>query len=300
MSYVKSLIKQAAPSVYRRYVEHHNASLPLKVAQMLADTRKPVLLDEQEFGKLQTSYAQWWPSYNYGAYWNGLRAYERAISFLELDGLQEPGMNVLEVACGDGMLGPILSAYGHHVTLLDYQDWRDARALDQKFIQADLSQPIDLPDSSYDFIYSFNAFEHIPDPALAFNEIIRLLKPGGFVWLDFNPIYSSPLGLHAFSLKMPYPQFLFSEGTISSMIKTYGLYDLGQAVEELQPLNRWRVQQFRDLWKRHDCNVVTYKETTDHRHLEVVMNYPQAFRGRGLCLDDLTVSGIRVVLRKGS
>lgn len=298
ISGLKQWARETAPNLYRRYVEYHRASLPLKVSHALSDPRKPVTLSEAEFEELQRRYKQWWTQYVYGAYGTGRRAYERALSFLEFEPLREPGKDALEIACGDGMLGPVLSAYGHRVTLLDYQDWRDSRALGHKFIQADLSKPIALPDSSQDFIFSFNAFEHIPDPALAMNEMVRILRPGGFIWLDFNPLYASPLGLHAFSFKMPYPQFLFDKPLIEKKLKEFGLHDLDRNMETLQPLNQWKAGEFRKLWERQDCRVLNYEETIDNSHLDVVARFPQAFRGRGLRLEDITVSGLRVLVEK--
>lgn len=295
---LKQWAKKVSPNLYRRYVEHHKASLPLKVNTVLSDTRNPITLNEVEFDVLQGRYKQWWPQYDFDAFSTGRRAYERALSFLQLESLRKPGKNVLEIACGDGMSGTMVSAYGHQVTLLDYHDWRDSRALGHNFIQADLGKPIALPDSSYDFIFSFNAFEHIPDPKLAMDEMARILRPGGIIWLDFNPLYASPLGLHAFSFKMPYPQFLFSDAIIQSKLKALGLNDLGHEMEALQPLNRWRPKQFRDLWHRNDCNIIEYNETTDFSHLNLVLQYPQAFRGRNLSLDDLTIAGMRIILSK--
>ena len=298
ISSLKQWARKSAPNLYRRYVKHCRTDLPSKVSQVLSDARKPVTLCEAQFDELQRHYKQWWSTYNYGAWGTGRRAYERALSFLEFEPLRDPGKDALEIACGDGMLGPMLSAYGHRVTLLDYQDWRDSRAREHTFIQADLGKPIALPDSSKDFIFSFNAFEHIPDPALAMNEIIRILRPGGFIWLDFNPLYASPLGLHAFSFKMPYPQFLFDESLIEKKLREFGLNDLGQQMLTLQPLNKWKVDKFRALWERKNCKLRKYEETIDDSHLDIVVRFPQAFRGRGLSLEDLTVSGLRVIIEK--
>lgn len=298
ISSLKQWVREAAPSLYRRYVTHHRAKSLTTLSELLSDARAPVTLTEAEFDELQLRYKQWWPQYDFDAYSTGRRAYERALAFLKYEPLREPGKDILEVACGDGMSGTALSLYGHQVTLLDYQDWRDSRAHGQDFIQANLSKPIPLPNSSYDFIFSFNALEHIPDPALALNEMVRLLRPGGLIWLDFNPLYASPLGLHAFCFMMPYPQFLFSDQLIQAKLKTLGLNDLGREMDTLQPLNRWRPKQFREIWNRSDCKIIEYDETKDLSHLDLALKYPQAFRGRNLCVDDLTVSGMRILLRK--
>jgi SAM-dependent methyltransferase len=44
---------------------------------------------------------------------------------------------------------------------------------------------IPFPDQYFDFIYSTDVFEHLENPALVIDEIIRLLKPGGSIWLAF-------------------------------------------------------------------------------------------------------------------
>jgi len=128
--------------------------------------------------------------------------------------------------------------------------------------------------------------------------MVRILRPGGFIWIEFNPLYRSPLGLHAFSFKMPYPQFLFSEDLIRSKLKSIGLNDLGLVMDELQPLNRWSPQQFRNLWQRTDCEIKDYYENEDYSHLNVVLKYPQAFRGQNLSIDDITIAGMRILLQK--
>lgn len=298
VSAIKQFVRTMLPGAYSWHVRRYKANLPEKVKKALSDPRPPVTLSESDFDVLQRSYQQWWVSYDFDVYGNGRRAYERALSFLEFEPMREPGKNVLDIACGDGMLGAALSIYGHKTTLLDYQDWRDCRAKGLNFIQADLGASIPLPDSSFDFICSFNAFEHIPDPAIAMNEMLRILRPGGFIWLDFNPLYASPLGLHAFSFKMPYPQFLFDTSLIEKKLEELGLNDLGREMSALQPLNRWKVAEFKQLWDRQDCRVLKFKETLDYSHLNIIVQFPQAFRGRGLTLDDLTVSGLFVLIEK--
>jgi hypothetical protein len=68
----------------------------------------------------------------------------------------------------------------------------------------------------------------------------------------------------------------------------------------LQPLNRWRVAQFRELWRRSGCEVESCLEPRDERFIGIVERYPAAFQGRGLTIDDLAVHGTQVVLRRPS
>lgn len=297
---LKGYVRRGSPSMYRWYLKYIGTKRHIsQITEILNDPRPPTTLDCDLFSDLQDSYNQWYPDYKFDHYSTCRRAYERAIAFLEnIESLRTPGKYILDLACGDGMSGTVLTVYGHSVTLLDYQDWRDQRASTTPFIQATLAQPIPIDSASFDFIFSFNAFEHIPDPALALNEAVRILRPGGYIWLDFNPLYCSPLGLHAFRFRMPYPQFLFSEDIIQTKLKELGVHDLGSEQTDLQPLNRWRVSQFERIWNREDCEIISIKRTVDARHLTLVTKYPQAFRGRNLTIEDLTTSGIFVLLHK--
>jgi len=48
----------------------------------------------------------------------------------------------------------------------------------------------------YDLIYSVNAFEHIHDLEVVFRRMFGALKPGGYLFTLFGPIWSSDVGHH--------------------------------------------------------------------------------------------------------
>jgi SAM-dependent methyltransferase len=71
----------------------------------------------------------------------------------------------------------------------------------------------------FDFTYSINSFEHIPNPALAFDEMMRVLKPGGIVYIQFDPIWASPFGHHLpHLLHDPWMHLINQQGDVHRLI----------------------------------------------------------------------------------
>jgi len=107
----------------------------------------------------------------------------------------EPGMHVLDLACGHGRIANRLAALGCHVTGLDatplFLDLarRDAAAqgLTVEYVQGDMRE---LPwVGRFDRVVNwFTAFGYFDDPGnrQVLAQIARVLKPGGRVVFDLN------------------------------------------------------------------------------------------------------------------
>ena len=50
--------------------------------------------------------------------------------------------------------------------------------------------------NSFDIVFSIAALEHIPSPADCLREVCRVLRPGGYFFSTFGPIWSGPIGNH--------------------------------------------------------------------------------------------------------
>jgi len=293
-------IKDILRSALRRWEEHRFRRLKSRAAQVLGSPIPPICLDSEEvFSVLQSRFAPL-PDYGYDALNCWKRGVERVQGILEeLPSFREPGKGVFEAGCGDGMTGAAFAGYGHSVVLADAEDWRESRARDLEFRQCDLCQSIPLPDGSFDLVYSFNTFEHLSHPDRTLKELVRLCVPGGCVYLDFGPLYWAPFGLHAHrTFNMPYPQMLFTKEFIDRKLRDLGIRDLGKNRSALQAVNGWRLERYERLWRECGCEIVQMGRRTVHRYLEIILEYPQAFHGRGLNVDDLTVYALHVVLRK--
>jgi SAM-dependent methyltransferase len=253
---------------------------------------------EEAFDLLQSTYSG--PGeYGYGFTENWLRGSERSRQLVRAVPGLGSGSRTLEVACGDGMTSVVLATLGVQVETTDLQDWRDARAQHLAFTACDLGKADSFPAGPFDLVFSYNAFEHFPDPARALSLMVHATKPGGWLFFEFGPLYAGPWGLHAYRmLRMPYPQFLFSEEFWRSKIQAMGVTDLGQSLDDLQPLNKWTFAQFDALWAASGCEILSKQNYTVHDHLDIVLRYPESFQGRGLSLAELTTQGVCVLLRK--
>jgi hypothetical protein len=97
---------------------------------------------------------------------------------------------------------------------------------------------------------------------------------------------------------MRYPQFLFSEQFIHRKLDELGIWDLERKRTKLQYLNRWRVRQVDELWRRGDCQIVSRNLSTEKCGLCLVFRFPKSFRSRGLTLEDVAAFGYSVVIRR--
>jgi ubiquinone/menaquinone biosynthesis C-methylase UbiE len=281
--------------------ERYQGSRKKRINRILNESEVPsVERSEEVFDLLQSQY----PStrevgYQYDSISLFRRASNRALDLLALEGVAETTKQILDVGAGDAVLGVLLNAFGHDVTLADQEDWRAPMAIDIPWVKTDVCEKLPFDNETFDLVVSYNSFEHFPRPDKALRECVRVLKPGGKVYINFNPLYCSPWGLHAYrSLYMPYSQFLFSKDFILKKLLDLGIQDLGKKRAKLQFVNQWTSEAFNNLWVNSGCEVEVNEWHEDCGYLDLVLKYPESFRGRGLKYQDLVRSGNVVVLCK--
>jgi SAM-dependent methyltransferase len=213
--------------------------------------------------------------------------------------LQKTGLSMLDAGCGDGMTGLAFASYGYKVELIDFEDWRDPRAKSIPFKNSSLSHELPYDSNSFDLVCSFNTFEHLERPKNSFEELLRVCKHGGIIYLAFGPLYNSPWGLHVYrTLYMPYPQFLFSKNFLEKKLKVLGILDLGRKRNSIQPLNKWKDSDFMELWKSSKVTVLNMSALSDFSHLAFILKYNKAFSGRKLTLKNVTTQALYATLMK--
>lgn len=107
-----------------------------------------------------------------------------------------PDMQVLDVACGPGIVACAAAPSARHVTGIDLTPAMIAQARDRQRkgghdnITWQVGNATCLPfeDGRFDVVLTRYSFHHIPDPAAALREMTRICRPGGrVVVIDATP-----------------------------------------------------------------------------------------------------------------
>lgn len=211
------------------------------------------------------------------------------------------GADVLELGCGDGLICALMNERGSRSVAIDLDDALfDKYAIDRgvKYMTMDATQ-MTLADNSFDFIFSFNGFEHFNDPVAVYKECRRVLKPGGIIYFQFNPLYYSPFGYHAYkSIAIPYLQILFSQIDFTKFAKDNNRPDI---VTNPAFLNKKPSGYFRELFLNKifdNCRVLFYEEEKNSYFVDFIRKYPSCFKKEKAEFEDFITSGIRIWLKR--
>jgi ubiquinone/menaquinone biosynthesis C-methylase UbiE len=107
------------------------------------------------------------------------------------------GVKVLDAGCGTGQLAIFLSATHRQVVGADFSfnSLRQGNQFKKKwqlssvdFVQMDLLQEA-IREQSFDFIFCNGVLHHTGDPYRGFQNLCRLLKPGGFITIGLYNSY---------------------------------------------------------------------------------------------------------------
>lgn len=201
----------------------------------------------------------------------------------------------LEIGCGHALASASIARRGLSATAIDIAEDFDARAIDAgvRCMQMDAIN-LEFEDSSFDCVFSHDAFEHIPDPQTALTEALRVIRPGGYVYLSFGPLYMSARGAHSHRvLNVPYRQHLFSRDVLDTYTES-----VGRGRIDFQHVNRVRLDTYRQAFRNAGADRMMYLEKLNVDHLDLIQKYPREFRAAADSFDELVVSGIKVLLQK--
>lgn len=108
--------------------------------------------------------------------------------------LHGPTRRAIVVGCGSGIEAAVLATQlGIEVVGIDVQTKFDAEASKLVQLQWGDATKMQFADSSFDFLYSYHALEHIPEYRAALAEIRRVLRIGGLFFIG-TPNRSRAIG----------------------------------------------------------------------------------------------------------
>lgn len=259
----------------------------------------PAWLGMAELDALQHAYPVEPPVYKYDLDSLEARGRERARTMLDLIRHQpNQPYRFLDLGMWDGMTCCVLREMGKSATGIDIRvEGLDRRAIDSGagFAAMDAGS-LGFVDESFDFVFSFNSFEHFPDPEQVLREALRVLRPGGYLYLDFGPVWLSPKGAHQFqTISVPYVECLFTKETLTEYAAANDIKLMGYFW-----MNEWPLSRYRDLWQRYENRMerVVYHEIYNADHVDLIARYPTCFRSKTRNFDDLIISNIEALFRK--
>jgi len=259
----------------------------------------PAWLGLAELDALQKAYPVEPMRYKYDDESLAARGHERAATILAAArGDADPSRRFLDLGMGDGMTCHALQTMGREATGIDIRtEGLDPRAVagGATFAGMDATR-LGFTGESFDFVFSFNSFEHFPDPEAVLREALRVLRPGGYLYLDFGPVWLSPRGAHQFqTISIPYVECLFTKETLTAYAAANDIKLMGYFW-----MNEWPLTRYRDLWQRYADRLerVAYYEIYNADHVDLIARYPSCFKHKTQAFDDLIVSNIEALFRK--
>lgn len=258
----------------------------------------PAWLGTAELDALQRAYPLEPLYYGYDPESIVARGRERAQAMINLVHHAGEYSRFLDLGMWDGMTCYALRELGVATTGIDIRvEGLDRRAVDSgaHFAAMDAAH-LGFAAESFDFVFSFNSFEHFPDPELVLRETLRVLRPGGYLYIDFGPLWLTPKGAHQFeTITVPYVECLFSKETLTAYATANDI-----PLKPYEWMNEWPLSRYRSLWQRYEGQMerVTYHEIYNADHVDLIARYPTCFKSKTRTFDDLIISNIEAVFRK--
>lgn len=208
---------------------------------------------------------------------------------------------VLEVGAGAGyVLKRFREEGSREAVSMDIVDqlWPEVKASGVELRLSSAEDMGGMGDGSFDLVFSYGSLEHIPDPRAVFRECCRILAPGGYLYLDFGPLYYSSWGYHhQATLRAPYLHLLFPETWIHDLCRERR----GRDYQGFLPwVNGEPLATYDFCLKPPPMGfLLDYLEVgRDWFSLDIVRRFPSIFRAKGVPFENFVVDCIRYGIRR--
>lgn len=195
---------------------------------------------------------------------------------------------------------------GEFPKLLVEKFGRNNLNLDLSKIEFHTADAMNLPyrDNLFDLVVSNNVFEHIPEPNIALKEALRVTKPGGIIYIKFDPVWTADTGGHFHHfVNEPWAHLIHSPEKYRSMMAESGA-DTATVNEFPSAMNKKPVTYYRnnfpEILKNYGVKEFYYDSWSgcfDDSYLQH-KNLNEAAKIMGLQPIDLLVRGFYFCIRK--
>jgi SAM-dependent methyltransferase len=148
---------------------------------------------------------------------------------------------LLDLGCGKA---PLFGVYGRYADRVICVDWpRSAHGPEYMDFAADFNRGLALRDATVDTVLCTSVLEHIAEPAVFWNETVRVLRPGGKLLLGAPFFYSLHEQPHDYAR---YTRFWYERQCAAHDFRVISLEPYGGGLDVLahvtaKVLARWRL-----------------------------------------------------------
>jgi len=163
----------------------------------------------------------------------------------------------LDVGCGYGALSSVLLEKGAQVWATEINNnklrFAQGKLTGKKYFNSVLVKNEILPydDCFFDIVFIFDVIEHVKNPAKTIQEVSRVLKSGGHLYVEFTPYYSIT-GHHLYDFAK-WPIHLLPKEKIKKIVfskKIKGFMTAEYYWQQFESLNKLRINRFQEMVKK--------------------------------------------------
>lgn len=297
---IRTFVKRVVPQPLLLEAWARYSRLKARRAQQAFESAPdhPRWLSWEHLEQLQAAYPLREQSYRYDSASTAQRAQERVRQLFAQATQDTDGMRrFLELGSSDGSVCFLLRQMGKEALGIDYRiDRVSEEALASGTLLAGMDAGrLGLADDSFDYVFSYNSFEHFREPDVVLREAARVVRPGGNIFLSFGPLWLSPRGAHQYkSITIPYCECLFPPDMLETFAQQRGLRFV-----DFAEMNQWTLTNYRNLWPDFDeLELIAYYETFNADHVDLIERFPSCFRSKTAQFEDLIVSNIDILFQK--
>jgi SAM-dependent methyltransferase len=168
-------------------LQSFSSSLEQHFMPSLKDKLEQVYQSGHDQTALQQAYSNWAASYDADLAAAGY-AYFTLAPAVVAHYIHDTDARILDAGSGTGRIGAFLALLGYsNITGIDLSEEMLALARGRRAYRAlqrmDLGQRLEFADASFDAVYTFGAFTTGHAPPEGYRELVRVLRPGGYLIL---------------------------------------------------------------------------------------------------------------------